>query len=165
MAAARVLIEHGADVNFRNSKDRPPIHNAAAAGRQEFVDFLRANGAGPRTPEPITDTEFENADIEAGRRVMFGCNTCHEIAADKPATGTHVGPSLIGVFGAPSANRDDFQYSAALERLGVVWTVETLNSFLADPTGVAPGTEMLWAPDMSRQERIGVIALLRSAEK
>lgn len=161
--AAKVLIENGADVNFRNNKGRPPIHNAAASENHDFVDFLRANGATPNLPEPIEEFELENADLKAGRIAMFGCNTCHEVAEGKPATGPHVGPTLLGVFGAPRGGREEYQYSKAMEELDGIWTTEALNAFLADPTGVVPGTEMLRAPDMTREERIGVIAILRNA--
>ena len=45
------------------------------------------------------------------------------------------------------------------------WTAQALNEFLADPTGLVPGTEMLWAPEMTREERIGLIAFLREAAR
>lgn len=142
---------------------RPPTHNAAAFENHDFVDFLRANGAAPNLPEPIVELELENVDLRAGRIAMFGCNTCHEVTEGKPATGPHVGPTLLGVFGAPRGCREDYRYSKAMEELDGIWTAEALNAFLADPTGVVPGAGMLWAPDMTREERIGVIAILRNA--
>ncbi|MDU8913993.1 ankyrin repeat domain-containing protein [Aestuariicoccus sp. MJ-SS9] len=163
--AAKMLIGHGANVNFRNGKGRPAIHVAAKAGDLDMVEFLRANGAVPNLPEPIIQGELDTADLEAGRRALHGCNICHEIAEGKTATGTHVGPSLIGIFEAPRAARDDFAYSKAMTDLDGVWTAEALNAFLADPTGVVPGTEMLRVPEMTREERIGLIAVLRSAAR
>ena len=159
--AAKLLIAYGADVNFRNSKGRPAVHAAAMSGNQEMVEFLRKNGAAPNLPEPITLDELENASVEAGQRVLHGCNTCHETEEGKPATGPHVGPSLVGVFGATRPARDDYAYSTAMAALEGVWDVEALNAFLNDPTGVVPGTEMLRAPEMTREERIGLIAYLR----
>jgi len=162
--AAELLIEYGADVNFRNNKGRPAIHAAAMSGNQGMVNFLRELGAAPNLPAPITQSELDNANLEAGVKALLGCNTCHQIAEHKPATGPHIGPSLIGVFGAPLAGRTDFAYSDALTKTGGSWTAEALNAFLADPTGVVPGTEMLWSPDMTREERIGLIAVLRGTD-
>ena len=159
---AEILIAHGADVNFCNSKGRPAIHAAAMSGKQDMVEFLRENGATPNLPEPITLDELENASIEAGQRALHGCNTCHETEEGKSATGPHVGPSLVGVFGAPRPARDDYAYSSAMAALEGVWDVEALNAFLNDPTGVVPGTEMLRVPEMTREERIGLIAYLRN---
>ena len=163
--AATMLIQRGADVNFRNSKGRPAIHVAAKAGDWEMVEFLRSKGAVPNLPEPIMRGELDEADLEAGLRALYGCNICHEIAEGKTATGIHVGPSLIGIFEAPRAARDDFAYSNAMAELDGFWTAEALNIFLSDPTGVVPGTEMLRVPEMTREERIGLIAVLRSAAK
>jgi len=161
--AAEILLEHGADVNFRNNKGRPAIHAAAMSGKQDMVEFLRDNGATPNLPEPITLIELENSNIEAGQRALHGCNTCHETEEGKPATGPHVGPTLVGVFGAARAGREDYAYSDAMSKLDGAWDVEALNAFLTDPTGVVPGTEMLRAPEMTREERIGLIAFLREA--
>ncbi|NNE86575.1 MAG: hypothetical protein HKN27_00740 [Silicimonas sp.] len=159
--AAELLIEYGADVNFRNNKGRPAIHAAAMSGKQDMVDFLRNNGATPNLPKPITQGELENANIEAGRRALHGCNSCHETEEGKPATGPHVGPTLVGVFGATRAAREDYAYSSAMSKLDGVWDIETLNAFLSDPTGFVPGTEMLRVPEMTREDRIGLIAILR----
>ncbi|WP_377192862.1 ankyrin repeat domain-containing protein [Ruegeria meonggei] len=163
--AAELLIEHGADVNFRNNKGRPPIHAAAMSGKKDMVDFLRINGATPNLPEPITQGELENANIEAGRRALHGCNTCHETEEGKPATGPHVGPTLVGVFGAKQAASEDFAYSSSMTELDGVWGIEDLNAFLSDPTGVVPGTAMLRVLEMTREERIGLIAFLRGAAR
>jgi ankyrin repeat protein len=45
LAAARLLVEHGAPVNARQQGGWVPIHAAAQNGDQEMVDLLLANGA------------------------------------------------------------------------------------------------------------------------
>lgn len=158
-----LLIEGGANVNLRNNKGRPAIHEAAASGHQDMVELLRRFGAAPNLPEPIAPGELDNASIEAGLRALHGCNTCHEVAEGRSATGIHVGPTLIGVFDAPQAHQKGYAYSDAMAALDGTWTAEALNEFLSDPTGVVPGTEMLRTPEMTREERIGIIAVLREA--
>lgn len=69
------------------------------------------------------------------------CGDCHTVDAASSPTA----PTLKGVLGRPVANLADFPYSAALKALkakGAVWTDATLNAFLADPRGYAPGTLM-----------------------
>lgn len=163
--AARLLLDRGADVNFRNRHGRPAIHVAVAAGQTAMADFLREKGAAPDLPDPVTQQELAGADLEAGRLALFGCNTCHEVAKDRPATGVHVGPSLVGIFGSAQAAQADYAYSDAMKRLDGTWTAETLNAFLTDPTGLVPGTEMLRVPEMTRAERIGLISLLKQSRE
>ncbi len=38
-----------------------------------------------------------------------------------------------GVLGSMAGARDDFRYSAAMRRSGIVWTLETIDAFVADP--------------------------------
>jgi cytochrome c len=69
------------------------------------------------------------------------CGDCHTV---DPASGS-AAPTLKGVIGRPVASLNDFQYSGALKALnakGAVWTDATMNAFLADPRGYAPGTLM-----------------------
>jgi ankyrin repeat protein len=47
MDAARLLIEHGADLNARNSDGRLPLHDCFELGRDELARFLLRSGAEP----------------------------------------------------------------------------------------------------------------------
>ena len=42
---ARLLIEHGADVNARAASDFTPLHESAASGKLEFAQLLLEHGA------------------------------------------------------------------------------------------------------------------------
>jgi cytochrome c2 len=64
------------------------------------------------------------------------CAGCHV-----PAGGGQ-GPSLTGVVGRKAGTAANFGYSAAMKALNIVWTSETLDTFLADPGKMAPGTAM-----------------------
>ena len=160
--AMKLLIERGADVNARNKSDNPPIHNAATKGHLDAVAMLRANGAVARQEPPISTGELAAADLEIGRIRAFECNQCHEIVAGEESVGAHSGPNLIGVIGRDKASLETFSYSPALQALGGNWTPEELNQFIADPSGVAPGTYMSIGGEPDRTKRISLIAYLIS---
>lgn len=161
LGAARLLIERGAEVHARDKRGQPPIHVAVRRGRGAMATLLRESGGPISPPPPVSPAELAAADRETGRNALRSCNSCHEIAKDASATGVHAGPSLIGVFGRPVAGLPDYDYSPALRQAGGRWTVEALNAFIADPTGTHPGTGMLRTADMTRNERVALIAYMQ----
>jgi cytochrome c len=87
---------------------------------------------------------------------VFGkCKACHKI------DGTNgVGPHLDGVVGRDIASVEGFAYSDALSGLEGTWTPETMEAFLANPKGYAPGTKMTFAGLPKVADRANVIAYL-----
>ena len=158
---ARILLNHGADVNFRRSTgDQPAIHLAMRKGRNEMVALLLESGAGPYAPEPVTESEFEASNPEVGRARAKECLYCHSLeTGDMPST-KFAGPDLAGFVGREIAVRDYFNYSNAMKAESGTWTLEELNRFIADPTGVVPGTSMERGGVPDRAERIAVIKYL-----
>ena len=56
------------------------------------------------------------------------CIGCHSVACNR------LGPKLEGLFGRKAGSVADFKgYSAELQASGIVWTDETLDTFLRDP--------------------------------
>lgn len=82
---------------------------------------------GVAQPAPDGQTAFNNA-----------CRTCH---TTKPGD-NRLGPSLHGVVGRQSGMAEGFQYSSALGDGKITWDEATLDKFLANPDGVAPGNNM-----------------------
>ena len=80
--------------------------------------------------------------------------------AGEASPGRYPAPNLAKVVGREKAGLPDFPYSEALRKLGGSWTPEDINQFIADPTGVAPGTEMGHAGIKDEEERIAIIAYL-----
>ncbi|HET6922573.1 MAG TPA: c-type cytochrome [Anaeromyxobacteraceae bacterium] len=78
-------------------------------------------------------------EAEAGRKAFQVCSACHTVDPGGPST---VGPNLFGVVGRDIAGVAGFAYSDALRAQGGKWTPAGLDRFMADPTGVAPGTRM-----------------------
>ena len=83
------------------------------------------------------------------------CVACHGDKAD-------LGPSLSGVFGRKAGSRDDFRYSRALSRSGIVWNERNLDAFLKAPDQFVPGTRMPFEGLASDAERAAVIKHLKS---
>jgi cytochrome c len=97
------------------------------------------------------------ADIANGSALFRQCSVCHDPTKD----GAHrVGPKLWGVVGAPAARFEDFRYSNALERAGIVWDEESLSAYLKRPQEVVPGGRMAYAGMPNPADRRDVIAYL-----
>jgi cytochrome c2 len=99
-------------------------------------------------------------EVEAGRAAFAACAACHETAAGSTAQG----PSLAGVVGRRAGAREDFRYSRAMQRAGIVWSPEALDAFLADPPNAIPGNRMAFSgvPDPAlRRAIIAYLATLR----
>ncbi|MEL6279331.1 MAG: cytochrome c family protein [Pseudomonadota bacterium] len=83
-------------------------------------------------------------DAKAGKKVYRKCKACHVIDKDK----NRVGPHQVGIIGRPAAAIEGFKYSDAMiakGEEGLVWNVETLSAYLADPKGYIEGTKMAFA--------------------
>jgi cytochrome c len=101
------------------------------------------------------------ADPERGKTAFEKCAACHAIDKDTQSDG----PRLQGVFGRQAGSRDDYRYSAAMQRSMVVWTDETLDAYLADPQAYLRGNRMSFAGMPDKQEREDLIAYLKIATK
>jgi len=66
------------------------------------------------------------------------CAGCHNLTAEHSA-----GPHLDGLIGRRAGSVAEFNASAALSELDVVWTPENLARYIVDPNQYAPGTTMV----------------------
>jgi peptidoglycan/LPS O-acetylase OafA/YrhL len=65
-AVARLLIEHGADVNGRNGDGSTPLHSAAFLGHPDVAELLLANGADPQARMNSGETPFKSVEADWG---------------------------------------------------------------------------------------------------
>jgi len=158
--AAQALVQQGVDVNARNRWDHPPAHLAAYNKREDVLSFLLSNGAMPRSVEPLTEDDLARANPDFARSSAEICRGCHAVEAGEASPGRYPAPNLAKVVGREKAALPDFPYSDALRKLRGTWTAEEINQFIADPTGVAPGTEMGHAGIQNEDERAAIIAYL-----
>ncbi|MEX2296606.1 MAG: copper-containing nitrite reductase [Dongiaceae bacterium] len=94
--------------------------------------------------------------IEAGREVFRRCAGCHSFLPGENKTG----PSFFGLFGSKAGSVEGYDYSDALRNSEIVWTPETLDTFLAAPFRVVPGMKMLYGGVQRATDRAHLIAFL-----
>ena len=99
-----------------------------------------------------------SGDPAKGKDVFERCAACHSLDDT-----TSAGPSLAGVFGRRAGARDDYRYSAAMLRSGIVWDENTLDAFVADPQALVKGNRMSFAGIADKAERADLIAYMRQA--
>jgi cytochrome c2 len=120
-------------------------------------------------PEPdVAPAEEENGiaqllagvDAERGQAVARACQACHTF---DEGGGHRIGPNLWDIVGQPIAHHDDYSYSDALRaRSDETWTYEALDQFLGNPREFAPGTTMAFAGVRRDEQRLELIAYLRT---
>lgn len=83
------------------------------------------------------------------------CGACHTMDSGQ----NRVGPHLSGVVGRTAGNVEGARYSAAMRESGIVWDSRTLDTFLAAPRQMVPGTTMtVGVPNA--QQRTAIIGFL-----
>ena len=85
------------------------------------------------------------------------CQNCHsnEIGVNK------VGPSLWNVVGRQAGTVPDFEYSNAMKSNKAVWSISSLDAYLADPRGDVHGVKMFFRGLPEAKDRGDVIAYLQ----
>lgn len=115
--------------------------------------------AGPPALAPIAPL-LAKADPAAGQAdTVKYCVVCHNF---NPGGGAKIGPDLYGVVGRPRASEPGFDYSNALKSKPGKWDYTSLNEWLDNPSGFAPGTKMTFAGVDSDRERADIIDYLHT---
>ena len=99
------------------------------------------------------------ADLAAGQNVSRRCEQCHDISK---GGANKIGPNLWGVVGRPRATHPGFSYSGAMMASHAPWTFDDLFRYLKSPQSMVPGTKMSFAGLRGAQDRINLIAWLRT---
>jgi cytochrome c len=111
---------------------------------------------------PDWGTVLPKADIAKGQAITAKCASCHLF---DPAGTNSTGPGLYGVVGRPPGTHAGFNYDSAMQdfaKAHKAWTYDLLYQFLKNPQGFMPGTKMTFVGLKEPQDRINVIAYLRS---
>lgn len=86
------------------------------------------------------------------------CAACHSTEPGK----TLLGPSLAGIFGTKAAAVPGFKFSPAMAGSGLTWNAATLDTYLADPRKLVPGTTMGFGGVKDDAKRAAIIAYLKT---
>ena len=101
-------------------------------------------------------------EVEAGEKIFKRCAACHQVGPDAK---NRVGPELNGIIGRTAGGLEGFNYSKAMTEAGaggLVWSEETLMTYLEDPKGMVKGTKMAFAGLKSEEDRHAVIEYLEA---
>ena len=131
-------------------------------GMEVAVTEESASGGPPPAAElpPDWGTVLPAADLAAGENIHKRCLQCHDFEKGGP---NKIGPNLWGMVGNHHAHAPDFTYSTAMKALtDKTWDYEALNQFLTNPKSAVPGTKMAFAGLSKTQDRVNVIAYLRT---
>jgi len=126
------------------------LHGAALAALLLFA-------VGPVSAEPPSTDQMAH-----GKRLFLYCSACHTVGAGEP---DKVGPNLHGIIGAAAGTRGSYAYSAALKGSASVWSAQTVDTWLKQPTALVPGTKMTFAGLPKADDRTDVIAYLTAASQ
>jgi cytochrome c len=121
-----------------------------------------AGGAAAVDTPPDWGTVLPKADTAAGEATFKKCESCHNNAQGGP---NMTGPNLWGVVGRPTASHPGMDYSDAMKahaKESPNWTYDQLYMFLAGPGKWVKGTKMTFAGIKKPEERINLIAYLRT---
>ncbi len=124
---------------------------ADTSGGGEAVDVI-----------PDWGTVLPKADIAKGQTITSKCASCHMF---DPAGTNNTGPGLFGVVGRPPGTHPGYAYDSAMQDFAKThnaWTYDLLYQFLKNPQGFMTGTKMTFIGLKDPQDRINVIAYLRS---
>lgn len=100
-------------------------------------------------------------DPDKGEKAYKACKACHQIGA---GARNGVGPHLDGLFGRIAGSLDGFRYSKAMVaqgKDGLVWDEKALDTYIADPQVMVPGTRMSFRGMEDEGVRADLIAYLK----
>jgi cytochrome c2 len=99
-------------------------------------------------------------DLAAGEASFRKCTACHGVG--ESAT-NRMGPILNNLFGRTAGTQEGYSYSRAMVaagEAGLVWTPQTMTSFLHGPRAFIPGNKMSFVGIKSDEEVANVVAYL-----
>ncbi|MGB6537162.1 MAG: cytochrome c oxidase assembly protein [Xanthobacteraceae bacterium] len=112
----------------------PDMHDVA----QLTLGYTFFRSADPRNARDLSRFLASNPPDPVDGQALFNdqCAACHALDVNK------YGPKLGGVFGRRAGSAPGYDYSAALRKAGLTWSVDSLGRWLAGPRQFIPGVKM-----------------------
>lgn len=146
--------------------DEPTQKGYVVEGVAEEPTTGTTSGTTTGGGEPVVETlpdfgsVLANADLALGEQIAKKCTQCHTWNQGGP---NKIGPNLYGIVGNIHAHLGDgFAYSTAMRETPGVWDYESLDHYLKNPRAYLPGTKMAFAGLRKSEERIALIAFMRT---
>lgn len=152
-----LVVKFAADAYFEPTPPAKPGY--VVEGVPEASTASSAAAAPVEEPLPDFGTVLPTADIAAGKEISHRCEQCHDLSKGGP---NKIGPNLWGVVGRDRATHPGFDYSSAMSADHNPWTFAEIFRFLKSPQAYVPGTKMTFAGLRSAQDRINLLAYLRT---
>ena len=96
-----------------------------------------------------------DGDLERGRKLYLQCRACHSLKENEPHK---IGPNLFKIIGSTAGNMKGYNYSDALSKSEIVWTIENLDLWLDKPYEIIPGNKMVFSGMRKQEDRNDLIA-------
>lgn len=96
-----------------------------------------------------------DGDLERGRKLYLQCRACHSLKENEPHK---IGPNLFKIIGSKAGSMKGYNYSDALSKSEIVWTIENLDLWLEKPYEIIPGNRMVFSGMRKQEDRNDLIA-------
>lgn len=106
---------------------------------------------------------FADGDAAKGEKVFAKCKACHVADAET----NRVGPHLKGIIGRKIASVEGYKYSDSMIAFGAErgeWSEELFLEYIEDPKRDVPKTKMAFAGIKKEDERLNLLAYLKTME-
>ena len=100
------------------------------------------------------------ANPKRGQLLYMQCKACHDV---EPGLPHKVGPNLNGVFGRTAGTAPGFKYTDAMAKSGILWTPQTLDTFLKQPGAMIVGNGMAFPGVANDADRASLVVYLQSS--
>jgi len=145
----------------------PPTAQTARAGPAPAPEPVAPGAPGaPGAPARLLEAnlpDFARAIASAspsnGQMIAERCAPCHNW---EDGAGNLIGPNLFAIVGSAKARVEGFGYSPAFQTMEGEWSYAELFAFLEQPSIFSPGTFMAFAGLVGEQDRLDLIAYMRS---
>ncbi|MGY3454281.1 c-type cytochrome [Bradyrhizobium sp. USDA 4353] len=107
--------------------------------------LVMSNAPAARAASELGEAQFKKS-----------CAMCHSLEPGR----NKLGPSLSGVLDRKAGTVAGFNYSSANKNSGLVWTRETLDTYLTDPQKMVPGTLMVFPGIKNAGDRQALVEFL-----